>query len=132
MADLAKQIKKRMYEWTDKNIGLLFTKDSVNVEEKDYDQLFELSHNGVMINPKDEETPGAWDAGFSIEDLRGSKHLVISGGAGPSGFGSVEIKIPITAVNGAYNIIIEPKDDASAEKIKAILAKYKIGVGEAE
>ncbi|RJQ26728.1 hypothetical protein C4577_02970 [Candidatus Parcubacteria bacterium] len=74
--------------------------------------LYDVSWNGIEIGPaegrKDDCLPIPWDAGISIE---GDK-LIMCGGAGPSGWGSVRVSIP-KKDSGAYHFEIHliSKDD---------------------
>lgn len=55
------------------------------------------------------EAPLPWDASFSLED--NDRTLVIEGGAGPMGYGSCVVKLPVLGAS-EYVIEIEAWDDA--------------------
>lgn len=69
---------------------------------------WEASHNGIEIYPLDDETPCAWDAGVDIQ----GDDLVISGGFGPSGYGSVVIKFPKKDASRYYSFDVWIKNDS--------------------
>lgn len=107
-----------------KNLQLIFSSSSKSIPSSDFYDISDLSYNGILIEPKDEAIPLAWDAGFEIK----GSNIVISGGVGSSGFGSVVITLPVSSVNKYYDIYVEPRDEESSSKIKDILKHHNIDV----
>lgn len=79
-----------------------------------YDALLESGAHFEVIEGREEETPMAWDADWDIEavdartakpsGIEGAKELAIYGHAGASGYGRVEIRVPLTTKRDAANI----------------------------
>lgn len=127
-----KMVENMLRESRDLHLNVQNATDGLSGD--DYQNLIDLSHNGIIHNPglvgdRDtiDEIPMPWDAGIEI---KGDK-LIISGSAGPSGWGKVTVEVPkkdITRYN--YDFIIEPRGDEAEKKIIEILAKYNITVEE--
>lgn len=78
--------------------------DQLPWRDKEFnDLLWKASLNGIMVMPKAEDCPCPWDAGIDIE----SDTLVLSGGAGVSGYGSCTVKVPKRFAHKNYEFLLE-------------------------
>lgn len=59
--------------------------------------------NALLLDPKDEETPLAWDADLEID----GDNAIITGGVDACGFGSVTIKLPKKRLNTYYTLTLD-------------------------
>lgn len=74
---------------------------TVNSQDLPEDILDELWVEGLTIaiesdHMPDGSTPMPWDAGWGFETINDVKHLVLAGGAGPGGWGSCVVKVPLS------------------------------------
>lgn len=124
MSDHIKKIVEGVSNLTEapkNHIKLNITQKSRSMNPKTYSQVVFMSVNGFEMIPKDDDFPMPWDANFKIE----SNQFVISGSAGPSGFGSAQTKIPLTSVPKVLNIGITIDDDDNIEEVRSILSKHE-------
>ena len=98
------------------SLSLKFTSKSKSISVKDMDVLFDEG-NGIEIYPKGEDTPTPWDAEITIK----GSNLVLTGHAGPSGFGKCVVEVPISKANDVYEFEI-----MDGEATREILDKYNI------
>ncbi len=106
-----------------KNIHLKFNNDSKDISEEDYDKFYDLSANGIVIQPKNEVVPFAWDPVLEIK----GKDLEIRGDFGQQGShsGKVVITLPLDKVSNYYDVYIESKY-GTEDEIVDILGKYNL------
>jgi len=104
--------------------------NSKNLSSKAMERLSELS-NGIYISPiNSDTTPVAWDAGFEIvkESFRGKETvlLIIDGGVDCSGFGSVNIKLPLDKAHLYYQFEVEvnEEEDEVIEELNQIFSDF--------
>lgn len=108
-----------------KNLKIIVKENSKRMNSEVYNSLFDHSYNGIMISPKDAgSAPVAWDCGFEIE----GNNVIISGGVGSSGYGSVTIKFPKKDFNDLYDVIIEPRNVDDVVYIKNMLSDCNMDV----
>ena len=89
-----------------------------------YSLIWEVTFNGICIDTvNDYPYPLPWDAGVSIK----GEDLVLSGGAGESGFGSCVVKIPKEDQPKIYRIYMEPKCGKMNELIACLAEMKKFG-----
>jgi hypothetical protein len=83
------------------------------------DSLFDLSLNGPMIRP-DEEAPVPWDVGIEVKE----GILRLSGGAGPSGFGTCEVTLP--AKQSDYYFIYLELEEENVSQVRRLLDEQDV------
>ncbi len=81
--------------------------------------IFDGTHNGIETYPLDAEVPGVWDTCPYIE----GDNLIMEGGFGPSGYGSVRIKIPKKDAkeNYQFSVWVNEEEIEAWEKSRKIL-----------
>lgn len=93
---------------------------TVNSKDLPDDITDELWTEGLCIAIESEDmdgsTPMPWDAGWGFEMIGSVPHLVIAGGAGPSGYGSCTVKVPLMNSQGQpipvpYYLELTPDDE---------------------
>lgn len=115
--------------WTEYYLD--FTNVKKDLPKELWDELwFKRTHDGLLIEGKKlDYSHVPFDASISIKD----EMLVIGGGFGESGYGTVEIKIPLKDANSWYRFYIEIKIDEDEDNNKAIqflnkLARHGVGI----
>lgn len=96
-----------------RNVKRDFTDEEMN-------EIFDLAWNGIEVE-SDENAPMPWDADFIIEE----RLLILSGGVGPSGFGSCVCEVPTSEADYVYTFSVDPRDIQAEKKLKATI----IGIG---
>jgi hypothetical protein len=117
---------------------ILTLSDRTNTDNVNWDRIGDLAYNfiDISVNPEmnsdDEPIPQAWDAGVDIvEDKRYGKVARITGGLGPSGFGSVEIRLPIKDFHRYYRLTVDPQEGCKKE-LRELLENAGFEVDEVE
>lgn len=100
------------------NLKFAFTTNSKDISGGKINWLT-YSHNGPLITPID-DAPAVWDGEWSI---KGDK-LVVEGGLGEGGYGSVVVTLPLKGANRYYYIIVEPKTKEDASKITKFFTEH--------
>lgn len=103
-----------------KEIYLKPTRNSKDITDEVDDRLYDLTYNGIMIYSDDESFPIPWDAGVYVE----GSDLVLSGGAGPGGYGRCVVKVPVDRLPKSLKIFVEPVDDEAEKELKSIFTEY--------
>lgn len=94
-----------------KTLKINFTKDSLRPSNEFLDSLWEDAFN-IAVEREYEEAPMPWDAGWEIEydQYKKTRTLILSGGAGASGYGYCEVKVPCDE-KAPYFIEIDFEDE---------------------
>lgn len=102
----SKKPVKEAYGDTIREIELIPTPTSQDIPDSLLDMMWDRSANGIVIEPRHEQTPFAWDADFEIV----GSEFIVRGGIGPGGpgYGSVVIKLPLNKASRYYRIFINP------------------------
>lgn len=102
----SKKPVKEAYGDTIREIELMPTPTSQDIPDSLLDMMWDRSANGIVIEPRHEEVPFAWDAVFEIV----GSEFIVRGGIGPGGpgYGSVVIKLPLDKASRYYKIFINP------------------------
>lgn len=88
-----------------------------NPTDEEWDKIYALTYNGVMLLQKSDDVPVPWDAGIEVKD----NNLIIFGGMGPGGYGNCTCGIKKKDVKEFYHIYVEPLTPDSIEGIQPIL-----------
>lgn len=104
-----------------KTLNISVTPKSQTIPDMDYEELFDLSLNGITIFPANEDVLIPWDADIEIK----SGKLVLRGAVIPGGFGSSSCtaNISLSKVSSYLRMTIDPNDDESEIRIREILEK---------
>jgi len=106
-------------------IYLDFSKAKSNLTDKDYDEIFHHSLNGIMIDiPEGSESIAPYDLILEIKN----KDLVASGFAGYGGFGKAVVFIPLSSSKEYWKIYVEPKEFEDIIPLKKIFLNHNINV----
>lgn len=112
--------------YSDNHIELKF-KSGSTLDDDTYDRLFDITANGVAIEPSDDYEPGTplpWDASIDIE---GNK-AIINGSLGPGGVDTdcnCEITLPVTKVNKYYNVYVDANEE-DYDEVVGLLTKCNL------
>lgn len=109
----------------DSIVVMNITDNSTSISDSDYDRLYDITHNGLMIMPKNDDVPFAWDA--VVESITNG-NMIITGDFGQQGThdGKVEITLPLSKVNNYYKLYVEVIDDTdAAEEVEKIFTDAK-------
>jgi len=103
-----------------KTLYLSVNSKSQTLPSMDYEELFNLSYEGIVIYPVNGDVVLPWDADISIK----SGSLVLNGWAYPGdATSSCVTRIKLGRVSNALQMTIEPKDDKSESRIREIMSE---------
>ena len=104
-------------------IRLNVTRQTEDMSVGLYDQIYDLSVNGIEVQPLVEDIPLPWDAEIYIEEglFIMDGHI---GPGGPSGKGFAKIGIPLDKVKSYLDIYITPNDEEAEAKLRQTLVDY--------
>lgn len=102
----SKKTVKESYGDTIQEIELIPTSTSQDIPDSLFDMMWDRSANGIVIDPRHEQVPFAWDAVFEIV----GSEFIVRGGIAPGGpgYGSVVIKLPVDKASKYYKIYVNP------------------------
>lgn len=99
--------------------------NSRNIPEDLYEQIEDLSVNGIEIEAKDYESfPMPWDAVCYIENGK----FILEGGIAPGGVGNSVTKIPLNQVSRFIDLYVSTDvgedEQSDIDKLDAIFDEY--------
>jgi len=100
----------------DKTYKLTITDKAKTLPDAMWDRLFDLTYNGIEIEPDCETDciPMPWDAMFSIERAGDQVNIVIVGGVGSRDYGYCEVRVPITQDCYKFSMMMRETAELSA------------------
>lgn len=94
------------------NFGICFTSKSKPIPKDLQDRINEESSDGIIPTPLERDTvPFAWDSSYKIT----SSELIISGHVDASGFGKVNISLPLKNAKDYYFLQVSISEDFANE-----------------